>query len=102
MAEDIPVNSDLIIVGTGDFYQLNYAYTIDAETYDLFLINLQGLVESIVAAAASRIGKQVVHLDYRDCNINKYMLNSYLFNLVADGRLELPTLGYEPNMLPLH
>lgn len=41
MNEDIPTSNDLIVIGTG-------------------------LVESIVAAAASRIGKQVVHLDYRD------------------------------------
>ncbi|KAK4014698.1 rab proteins geranylgeranyltransferase component A 1 [Daphnia magna] len=41
MGEDIPSPCDLIVVGTG-------------------------LVESIVASAASRIGKQVVHLDHRD------------------------------------
>ena len=36
---------------------------------------LKGLVESIIAAAASRIGKQVVHLDYRDCKYTlKYLI----------------------------
>jgi len=41
MAEDFPSNFDVIVIGTG-------------------------LTESIIAAAASRIGKQVLHIDHRD------------------------------------
>lgn len=86
MEDDLPTEYDVIVVGTGiDFYQKEHYYLIDNywvkkinyifENHGYFLFFffvkleryyfsiLTGMTESIVAAAASRIGKKVLHLD---------------------------------------
>lgn len=60
MDEDLPSEFDLIVVGTGTAI-LNYI-----AFFFTIIIFVSGFTESIVAAAASRVGKTVLHLDALD------------------------------------
>lgn len=63
MDYELPSEFDLIIVGTG---KRNCLLNVRLHT-DRFII---GMVESVISAAASRIGKKVLHVD-------KYVENNF-------------------------
>ena len=59
MDDDLPTEYDVIVIGTGKLLKnKNYNPIIWPNVKRLL-----GMTESIVAAAASRIGKRVLHID---------------------------------------
>lgn len=62
MGEDLPNEFDLIVVGTGN-QPKGFSHF---SSIPILLEFRLGLTESIIAAAASRVGKSVLHLDSND------------------------------------
>ena len=70
MNEELPTEFDLVVIGTGKFILkknishkiMNHIYWLKKNIFFCYL----GFTESIVSAAASRIGKTVLHIDPND------------------------------------
>lgn len=58
MDNTLPTEFDLIVVGTGKISKLLFFGNLLTIKYYLL-----GMIESIIAAAASRVGKKVLHID---------------------------------------
>ena len=83
MEYELPTEFDIIIIGTGE---LHYVYPCNSSPY------FQGVIESIISAAASRIGKRVLHIDS-----NNYYGGLWAsFNLDAIHKLSANTEVLEP------
>lgn len=66
MAEELPAEYDLIVLGTGNIFKSFTSVFYQTIKSNQTNIPIPGLTESIVAAAASRIGKTVLHLDTKE------------------------------------
>lgn len=63
MEDDLPTEYDVIVVGTGGYWFFKWPEWGFSDFLKMASLSSPGMTESIVAAAASRIGKKVLHVD---------------------------------------